>query len=69
MYECRFAVLKEKSPSCGSGKIYDGTFTKTLTNGDGVTAKLLKEHGICVFGENTPGLLEALREKGKNNEF
>lgn len=69
LYECRFAVLKEKSPSCGSGKIYDGTFTKTLTNGDGVTAKLLKEHGICVFGENTPGLLKALREKGKNNEF
>lgn len=68
LYNCRFAVLKEKSPSCGSGKIYDGTFTKTLTSGDGVTAQLLKEHGIFVFGENTPCLGEVLREKGKDDE-
>lgn len=48
---CAIAVLKEKSPSCGCGKIYDGTFTNTLINGDGITAALLKQHGIRVCGE------------------
>ena len=46
------AVLKERSPSCGSGQIYDGTFTKTLTQGDGLTAQMLKKHGITVYGES-----------------
>lgn len=45
------AILKENSPSCGSGRIYDGSFTGTLTEGDGVTAELLKKHGISVIGE------------------
>ena len=35
---CKAAVLKERSPSCGCGAVYDGTFTGTLTAGDGVTA-------------------------------
>ena len=52
LYGCTRAVLKERSPSCGSGRIYDGTFTRTLTDGDGVTARLLKEHGILVCGES-----------------
>ncbi|MDD4202952.1 MAG: DUF523 domain-containing protein [Candidatus Omnitrophica bacterium] len=43
------AYLKSKSPACGCGKIYDGTFTKTLINGDGITAKLLKENGIVII--------------------
>lgn len=51
-FGCMTAVLKEKSPSCGSGRIYDGTFTRTLTAGDGVTAELLKKHGITVVGES-----------------
>lgn len=51
-FGCAVAVLKEKSPSCGSGRIYDGTFTRTLTAGDGVTAELLKKHGIAVIGES-----------------
>lgn len=46
------AVLKERSPSCGSGEIYDGSFTGTRTAGDGVTAALLKVNGIAVFGES-----------------
>ena len=46
------ALLKERSPSCGSGQIYDGTFTKTLTQGDGLTAQMLKKHGITVYGES-----------------
>lgn len=49
---CEAAVLKERSPSCGSGEIYDGTFTGTLIAGDGVTAELLKAHGIPVYGES-----------------
>ncbi|MBE6712626.1 MAG: DUF523 domain-containing protein [Ruminococcaceae bacterium] len=48
---CKIAVLKEKSPSCGSKWIYDGSFTKTLTIGMGITAKLLSQNGIKVFNE------------------
>ena len=49
---CRLALLKERSPSCGSGKIYDGSFSGTLIPGDGVAAALLKENRIAVFGES-----------------
>ena len=52
MLGCKAAVLKERSPSCGHGKIYDGTFTGTLTDGDGVTAELLVRNGIPVYGES-----------------
>ena len=48
---CKIALMKAKSPSCGSGKIYDGTFSRTLVDGDGVTVQLLKENGIAVFDE------------------
>ena len=49
---CEAAVLKERSPSCGRGQVYDGTFSGTLTAGDGVTAELLAAHGIPVYGES-----------------
>ena len=49
---CEAALLKERSPSCGNGTVYDGTFTGTLTAGDGVTAALLRAHGIPVYGES-----------------
>lgn len=52
LYDCRAAVLKERSPSCGSGAVYDGTFSGTLTDGDGVTAELLRANGIPVYGES-----------------
>lgn len=52
LFGCRAAVLKERSPSCGSGRIYDGTHSHVLTDGDGMTAELLKKHGIAVFGES-----------------
>ena len=51
LFGCGKAVLKEKSPSCGSGRIYDGTFSKTLTEGNGVTAGMLLANGIRVAGE------------------
>ena len=41
-------ILKARSPSCGCGDIYDGTFSGTLISGDGVTTALLKRHGIAV---------------------
>ena len=52
LFGCRRAVLKERSPSCGSGAVYDGTFTGTVIPGDGVTAQLLKANGIQVVGES-----------------
>ena len=45
------AVLKSRSPSCGCGRIYNGTFTGELGDGDGVTASLLRRHGIQVMTE------------------
>jgi uncharacterized protein YbbK (DUF523 family) len=45
------AVLKTRSPSCGVGLIYDGTFSGRLTGGDGVTAVLLRREGIAVGTE------------------
>lgn len=57
LYRCKAALLKERSPSCGSGEIYDGTFTKTLVPGDGLTAQLLKKQGIQVYGESQIGEL------------
>ena len=52
LFGCEAAVLKERSPSCGRGTVYDGTFTGTLTAGDGVTAELLAANGIPVYGES-----------------
>ena len=52
LFGCRKALLKERSPSCGKGQIYDGTFTRTLIPGNGVTAELLLENGIAVLGES-----------------
>ena len=49
-YGATYALLQNRSPSCGTGWIYDGTFSKTLTAGDGITARLLKENGIQVIG-------------------
>lgn len=42
-------ILKSRSPSCGCGEIYDGSFSRTLVSGDGVTTALLKRHGIEVI--------------------
>ena len=54
---CGCALLKERSPSCGSGEIYDGTFTGTVVEGWGVTAELLRREGIPVLGESRMGEL------------
>ena len=46
------AVLKSKSPSCSNKQIYDGTYSKTLIDGKGITARLLEENFITVIDEN-----------------
>jgi uncharacterized protein YbbK (DUF523 family) len=48
----RIAILKDRSPSCGSTCIHDGTFCGRIKPGRGVTAALLEQHGIRVFSEN-----------------
>ena len=56
-YGCCAAVLKARSPSCGCGRIYDGTFSRTLIDGNGLFAELLLKKGFEVFTEETwPGL-------------
>lgn len=52
LLRCDAAILKERSPSCGSSGIYDGTFSGVLVDGRGVAAQLLEEEGIPVFGES-----------------
>jgi len=56
-HDIRIAVLKANSPSCGNQLTYDGTFTGVKVRGEGVTAALLKRHGVQVFSEL--GLAEA----------
>lgn len=45
------ALLKQRSPSCGSKFIYDGTFSGAVIKGEGICAKLLRENGIAVISE------------------
>lgn len=51
LFHCKVAVLKEKSPSCGCGRIYDGSFSHTIVDGDGVTAEYLRREGVRIIGE------------------
>ena len=52
LYDCQYAILKERSPSCGYGKIYDGTFSGKLVDGNGVTAQMLSGQGVKIYGES-----------------
>ena len=65
---CEAAVLKERSPSCGCGRIYDGTFSGALTDGDGVTAELLAREGIRVVGESDAWRLAGLQEPVRRDQ-
>ena len=51
--DCDCAVLKARSPSCGCGEVYDGSFSGTLVPGDGITAQALKRLGARVLTEET----------------
>ena len=65
-YDIKTAILKAYSPSCGSQKIYDGTFTLTLKPGQGVLAALLTRNGITVYSDEelakTPQIIDNLIE-------
>ena len=52
LFDCKKAILKENSPSCGCGKIYDGTFSHKLIDGNGITADLFLKNNIEVIGES-----------------
>ena len=65
-YECTIAILKERSPSCGSNGIYDGTFSHKLREGMGKTAALLAGYGLKVYGESR---LKELEEAINNGEI
>ena len=58
---CELAILKERSPACGSREIYDGSFSRVLIPGEGSAAKALRAAGIPVCGES-----ELDRLEGKN---
>jgi len=47
----KMAIMKSKSPSCGNGQIYDGTFSKTIIHSDGISVALLKAYNIKIFNE------------------
>lgn len=51
LFGCDTAILKARSPSCGHGIIYDGTFTGTKIPGSGVAAALLEEAGLIIYTE------------------
>jgi uncharacterized protein YbbK (DUF523 family) len=56
---CAVALLKERSPSCGCGLIYDGSFSGVLIPGSGVAAELLRQNGVRVIGESRLNLLQS----------
>jgi uncharacterized protein YbbK (DUF523 family) len=56
-HHCQGALLAARSPSCGVSEIYDGSHTRTLIAGDGVTTALLKQHNIVCF---TPNMADEL---------
>jgi uncharacterized protein YbbK (DUF523 family) len=59
---CRFALMTDGSPSCGSTFLYDGSFTGRRLAGEGVAAALFRSHGIAVFSPNRIHELAAVME-------
>lgn len=57
-HDIKFALLKERSPSCGANKIYAGPGSREVIEGEGVTAAYLRELGVKVFSEEQLDLLE-----------
>ena len=55
--DIKVALLKSKSPSCSNNYVYDGTFSKKLVIGEGISVSLLKKYGITVFNESQLDLL------------
>ena len=51
-FGCKTALMKERSPSCGNGTIYDGSFTGKVIPGNGVAAEKLRAAGLSLYGES-----------------
>ncbi len=51
LFNIEYAILKSKSPSCGYGLIYDGSFSGGLVEGNGLTSQLLNDHKIKIYNE------------------
>lgn len=71
LFPINAAILKEKSPSCGSKYIYDGTFKGKIREGQGVTSALLRKNNIPVFSERelTEDMLEKLIREAESFQF
>lgn len=59
----KIAILTERSPSCGSSEIYDGSFSRQVIDGQGMTTQLLRENGILVFNQFQLQTVENLLNK------
>ena len=68
-YNITAAILKQRSPSCGSSAIYDGSFQSRLVPGSGVTAALLAQQGVKIYSEEdvTEELLQKLLAEDLTN--
>ncbi|CCJ34476.1 DUF523 domain-containing protein [Caloramator australicus] len=62
-FNCKAAILKSKSPSCGKGYVYDGTFSNKLKEGNGITVELLLKNGVEVVDEKDVAAIEKLLER------
>lgn len=68
-FQCQYAILKERSPSCGYGTIYDGTFSGKLVQGNGILAEELSGRGMEIIGESQISqFLDLLGKKNKKIE-
>ncbi|MBT4285982.1 MAG: DUF523 domain-containing protein [Deltaproteobacteria bacterium] len=64
-YQISMAILKERSPSCGHRRIYNGQFQGLTIEGMGVTAVLLEQHGIAVFSEEELESAQCFWQEGR----
>ena len=67
-HSIRVALLKSKSPSCGCGKVYDGTFSGCLKDGDGLTTQVLRPLGVRIFNEHEIELLSTFLKAGNDRD-
>ena len=61
----KVAILKSQSPSCGVGKVYDGTFTHSLTNRDGIFAHLCNKSDIICISSDDANQIKKVLSKPK----
>jgi uncharacterized protein YbbK (DUF523 family) len=65
-YNIQYAILKEKSPTCGVHFVYDGSFSGRLRRGKGIVSWYLEQNNVQIFSENELHLLQEILEKKEN---